>query len=338
MPFSFGKKNNLLGPEETQEPTNSQQKKTKQEKIDAVQSIIPIKEIYRGMIITTDNRYVKILEVLPINFSLKSVEEQDNIIHLFAGWLRISPAKLQFKLVTRRADSSKIIENIKLKAEAEANNACRILTEDHIQFVRALSGQEALSRRFFLIFEYEATSLRVKSIDDVAADISETCRRIRNSLAQCGNEVLFHDGDDFFQAECLYLFYNRQSSGSEMLAERVMRVTADTMEMQGLKENVDPYPEIPVVDFIAPRGVDLTHKDFIICDGVYIAILYIPRNGYPNQVYGGWMGAVIEGSAGVDVDIILRRESRAEVRNKVALKLKLSRIKADSRSDTDTDY
>ena len=53
------------------------------------QSVIPIKDIYRGMIITDDDRYIKIVEVLPTNFTLKSVEEQDNIIHLFASWLRI---------------------------------------------------------------------------------------------------------------------------------------------------------------------------------------------------------------------------------------------------------
>ena len=50
-----------------------------------VQSIIPIKQIYKGMIVTEDDRYIKILEVLPINFALRSNEEQDNIIHLFAA-------------------------------------------------------------------------------------------------------------------------------------------------------------------------------------------------------------------------------------------------------------
>ena len=73
------------------------------------QSIIPIKDIYRGMIITDDDRYIKIVEVLPTNFTLKSVEEQDNIIHLFASWLRIAPSNIQFKVITRRADSTNII-------------------------------------------------------------------------------------------------------------------------------------------------------------------------------------------------------------------------------------
>ena len=35
-----------------------------------VQEIIPIKEIYRGIIVTNDGRYIKILEVLPMRQTL----------------------------------------------------------------------------------------------------------------------------------------------------------------------------------------------------------------------------------------------------------------------------
>ena len=71
-----------------------------------VQDFIPLKEIRNGIIETTDGRYIKILEIEPINFLLRSDEEQFNIISSFASWLKISPLRLQFKSVTRKAQRS----------------------------------------------------------------------------------------------------------------------------------------------------------------------------------------------------------------------------------------
>ena len=72
-----------------------------------VQDFIPIKDLRHGIIETTDGRYIKILEIEPINFMLRSDDEQFSIISTFASWLKISPMKLQFKSITRRADSDK---------------------------------------------------------------------------------------------------------------------------------------------------------------------------------------------------------------------------------------
>jgi hypothetical protein len=40
---------------------------------------LPVKDIRDGIIITSDNRYIKVLEVSPVNFYLKSPIEQQNI-------------------------------------------------------------------------------------------------------------------------------------------------------------------------------------------------------------------------------------------------------------------
>ena len=80
--------------------------KKKQER---VQDFIPIKDLRAGIIETTDGRYIKILEIEPINFMLRSEDEQYNIISTFANWLKISPMRLQFKSITRKADSDRHI-------------------------------------------------------------------------------------------------------------------------------------------------------------------------------------------------------------------------------------
>lgn len=91
--------------EAQKKPTKSRKRRSKTSEF--VQDFLPVREIRNGIIETTDDRYVKIIEILPINFLLRSSEEQYNIISSFASWLKISPMKLQFKSVSRKADSDK---------------------------------------------------------------------------------------------------------------------------------------------------------------------------------------------------------------------------------------
>lgn len=97
----------------------------RKEKLEFVQDYLPIRDLKNGIIETTDNRYIKILEIEPINFTLRSDEEQFNIISSFASWLKISPMRLQFKSITRRADSDKHISMICEELEHEENPQCK---------------------------------------------------------------------------------------------------------------------------------------------------------------------------------------------------------------------
>ena len=98
-----------------------QSKKKTPEKIEFTQDYIPLKEIRNGIIETTDGRYIKILEIEPINFLLRSGEEQYNIISSFASWLKISPMRLQFKSLTRKANSDKNISMLRAELKQEKN-------------------------------------------------------------------------------------------------------------------------------------------------------------------------------------------------------------------------
>ena len=61
---------------------------------------LPIEKIANGIIYTKDHRFVKVVEVVPINFMLRSAREQRNIIYSFVSYLKISPVKLQIKVLT----------------------------------------------------------------------------------------------------------------------------------------------------------------------------------------------------------------------------------------------
>ncbi len=83
-------------------------------------SYIPLKQVKNGIIQTSDNRFVKIVEVLPINFLLRSSSEQRSIILSFMSYLKIAPPNIQLKVLSRKADIQEYID--KIDEEAEKRN------------------------------------------------------------------------------------------------------------------------------------------------------------------------------------------------------------------------
>ena len=71
---------------------------------DSIQAWLPIKNIIGGVVITKDGRFVKILELLPVNIYLKSPNDRQNIISSFAAYLKIAPNDLQMVARTLPAD------------------------------------------------------------------------------------------------------------------------------------------------------------------------------------------------------------------------------------------
>lgn len=313
--------------------------KRKPEKLSFTQDFIPIKNLEHGIIETTDGRYIKILEIEPINFMLRSEEEQYEIICSFASWLKISPVYLQFKSITRKADSDKHIAMLRKEMATEESEQCKKLSEGYIRLIKDVGSREALTRRFFLIFRYE--ELRRNENSDYGQICSTLLTAEQNARAyfmQCGNNILQPKDPDEATAEILYMFFNRRSCVEEPFHSRVDRIVLDTMAAKNKVIGIDPVPHIRMAHFIAPRGIDLTHRNYIIMDGLYYSFLYIKGNGYPNKVRAGWMSSLINAGEGIDVDVFLRRENRSKTIDKVAQRIRLNRTKLKSMQDTSTDY
>ena len=313
--------------------------KRKPEKLSFTQDFIPIKNLEHGIIETTDGRYIKILEIEPINFMLRSEEEQYEIICSFASWLKISPVHLQFKSITRKADSDKHIAMLRKETETEESEQCKKLSEGYIRLIKDVGSREALTRRFFLIFRYE--ELRRNENSDYGQICSTLLTAEQNARAyfmQCGNNILQPKDPDEATAEILYMFFNRRSCVEEPFHSRVDRIVLDTMAAKNKVIGIDPIPHIRMAHFIAPRGIDLTHRNYIIMDGLYYSFLYIKGNGYPNKVRAGWMSSLINAGEGIDVDVFLKRENRSKTIDKVAQRIRLNRTKLKSMQDTSTDY
>lgn len=325
--------------EAQKKPARSRKRRSKTSEF--VQNFLPVRDIRNGIIETTDDRYVKIIEILPINFLLRSSEEQYNIISSFASWLKISPMKLQFKSVSRKADSDKHVAMVREELSREENQQCRQLGEEYLRLIKDVGNKEALSRRFFLIFQYEPPAGKRSSGEsyaDIYGMIQTAVQNAKTYFMQCGNAIVQPEDEDAFTAEVLYMFFNRSSCVNEPFQSRVERVIVDTMQAKGKIIGLDAVPYIRPANFIAPRGIDFSHYNFVVMDGMYYSVMHIRRNGFPHTVRGGWMSSLINAGEGVDIDVHLRRENRGKTLDKVAQRIRLNRTKLRGMQDTSTDY
>ena len=325
--------------EAQKKPARSRKRRSKTSEF--VQDFLPVREIRNGIIETTDDRYVKIIEILPINFLLRSSEEQYNIISSFASWLKISPMKLQFKSVSRKADSDKHVAMVREELSREESQQCRQLGEEYLRLIKDVGNKEALSRRFFLIFQYEPPADKRSSGEsyaDIYGMIQTAVQNAKTYFMQCGNAIVQPEDEDAFTAEVLYMFFNRSSCVNEPFQSRVERVVVDTMQAKGKIIGLDAVPHIRPANFIAPRGIDFSHYNFVVMDGMYYSVMHIRRNGFPHTVRGGWMSSLINAGEGVDIDVHLRRENRGKTLDKVAQRIRLNRTKLRGMQDTSTDY
>ncbi len=301
-----------------------------------VAEYLPIEKVEHGIIYTKDHRFVKVVEVIPINFLLRSAREQRNIIYSFVSYLKISPVKLQFKVLTRRADIGSHLKTVQQEMEQETNEQCRLMQEDYLQFVQQISSREAVTRRFFLIFEYEPWNNTKRSEEEKEAILSleSAVHTASNYLRQCGNEVLIPENEDEFTADVLYNLLCRNESAVKPLSAKVKEVAGQYVS-QGRTSETE---HIPVTEFIAPQSIDFTHGRYICIDGLYYAYLLVPSDGYKTQVPAGWLSLIVNAGDGIDMDMFLSRQPKERIIQKVGQQLRINRSKIKDASDTNTDF
>ena len=174
---------------------------------------LPVADISHGIIALKDGRFIKIIEILPVNFLLKTPAEKASIIYYYASYLKIAPDNLQICVLTKRADMSAYAARMRGYQNSEPNALCRELNEDNIREVEYLAENEALQKRILLVYQLEpGMKLREESIEAIGERMLEEEEKARNYLDMCGLEVPRPEYADNFQLQILYELLNPRTS------------------------------------------------------------------------------------------------------------------------------
>lgn len=299
----------------------------------STEELIPVKDIRNGIVELTDGRYIKILEVEPINFLLRSVHEQKGIIYSFASWLKISPVKIQIKVLTKKADISKHLNAIERDMERERDPKCRELQQDYYNLIKTIGSREAITRRFLVIFEYEPTFNNRKSdYAEVVSTLETAARTAKQYLLHCDNVVVSHENENEFLLDVLYTIYNRETCEAVPASKRIQNLQVRQAVSRG------PIKDITIQQVLAPECVDLSHGSYIIMDGIYHAYLVVPSSGYSSRVVAGWTSILVNAGEGIDVDFFFQREPKDRIQAKLGQQIRINRSRIKDTSDTNTDF
>lgn len=302
------------------------------------QSLVPVVDILQGVVITQDGRYLKILEVLPTNFYLKSALEQQNMIYYMASYLRIAPVSLQILVQTGRADIDAYCEQMQRCYESEKNEMCREMILEDARLVNYLAANEAVTRKFYLIFAYEGAAAE---LSEIARQLAETAETACQYLDYCGLEVLRHEEYDEFLFRTLYSVFHRRSTfevDHKALFAEVGTVCGTDGVFDAELTDEDKLGILTVQDVLAPTESDLTHKEYIIVDGTYYAYLYISGYGYPTQAGLAWLSPLVELGDGISISYFLNKRRKEQVLQKVSKTTMMNRSRMRDVEDTRADF
>lgn len=197
----------------------------------SIQAWLPVKDILQGVVLTRDKRFIKIMELLPVNFYTMSEMEKGSAIADLAAYLKIAPANLQINVLTQKFDLNSYIKMLRAALEREGNERCREMIEESMSYVPQLVEREAITHRFFLSFSYDPS---MKAADNtpgaIAALLNEKAEVARRYLDRCGVTVLEPEYADNAILELLYQLVNKHTSQHTLI--EVVADDPDTLEQR----------------------------------------------------------------------------------------------------------
>lgn len=276
------------------------------------QDAIPIRQIRNGVIQTTSGMFVKILEVMPVNFADMSISRHSRIARIFASIFNEGPSQVHLKCICDKNNPSRMIAHIKQKCEEEkwqrgvSDNFVEC-AEDLIQKIRNISNEATISKRYFFIYRYEGTSSEPQ---DIFQDLETTKASIVQAFTNCGNSVIDYavDRSSYEVGELLYYMLNRQTCRTEFFSDRINRMIGDvnfynsTVQPKKPKDTAD-------VDFIAPKGLTFKSLEYVMIDGQYVTYFTMKSESHPTRTYVGWLDILMEMGDGIDLDIYITRKN-----------------------------
>lgn len=191
---------------------------------------IAIEGVKSGVLILPKNEYRVILEVSPINFELKSEEEQDAIIDTYESFLNSIGSSLQILIRTREIDIDSYIESVQAKLGTEKLNIYRSQIKDYIGFIRSLiTSNKVLSRRFYIIVPYRpGTKMEFNQIKEqlqLKLDI------ISKGLMRLGMQT--RELSDLEILDLFYSFYNPFKSKIQPLSSQILSQISSSLATTG---------------------------------------------------------------------------------------------------------
>lgn len=307
--------------------------------INSTQTCTQVQDVIDSIIVTHDKRYLKLIEVVPQNFDMLSINKQNSVGDAFGGLLNVIPCSVQLKCFSRKGDVEELLEIMRNNMEGEKNETCRAMQEDYLRLIRETAHTVGVKRRFFIIIEHQDSAMADgTNFSDIVASLNSYAAMIRSRLLECGNPVLNTGDTDEGVNSILYEIMNRRKSEDVLFREHA-EIVFNNYELEALKEAENGEKKTALIaanEFVAPVWMDFMHAHYCVVDNKFYAFYYLDAEGYPQPAaVTGWMDFFVNFAEGIDVDIFVNRISKDKVREKIARNQRFNITKRQNTESTD---
>ena len=273
------------------------------------QEMVPVKEIKYGIVKTTSGMYVKILEILPIDYYSYEPSQKNRVIDNFRLIFQNTTRELHLKVINDTNNPRRITDYIKQRCEEEKyqrgiDDKVVECAQDKIDHINNLCKNVSITSRYFLIYKYEGKS---DDINEIYGDIETMKAHFTSIFKLMGNTVVDYDElseETFGTADILYYCLNKLTYRKESLQERINRVVSDCSAYNAQHED---KREVFDGDFLASKGLKFIKSDYIFQDGLYKTWLGLKREAHPTSAEAAWVNILTSFGAGNELDIFTRK-------------------------------
>lgn len=182
---------------------------------------IDIKGVRDGILMLSHGRYRKILQVSPVNFELKSEDEQDAIIETYESFLNSVGSPLQILIRTREIDMDAYLEELGERFRHETEAVYQTQLQNYDVFIRSLiTTNKILSRQFYVVVPYSAASRA--EFELVKEQLGLTVDIVQKGLARLGMQS--RELSSLEVLEVFYSFYNPVQAKLQPLTDKALQL------------------------------------------------------------------------------------------------------------------
>lgn len=191
-------------------------KKLQTNESNSINDIIPIEDIRDGILITKDD-YIAFMEVMPINFKLRSEREQNYIIEKYEELLKIMKVPFYISTNVKKADGKAHLDYMQKHLDTEENEQIKAMEREYMDFFKEVAGRNTVSRRFIVSIPYQF----IKGVTEVPfieikSWLEQNCMAFRDAISDCGNDVIISDSNQF-TAQILFEMFSVRRAERERI-------------------------------------------------------------------------------------------------------------------------
>lgn len=272
-----------------------------------MQDLIPVLDVINGLVYLEDGRIVKLVEIIPINFTESSARTKDNIADKFGVSFRRLPDNIQIKCMSTSFDLAPFIRKIREATADEQDGRLLKRIDDYILHAKKLQKKGVTNTRFFLIYDYtgDDKGRRSDKVEDIETVMNQHLYQVFSIFNEMGFKVYTLTHSPYETCEMLYQFYNPSSSRTEPFEARYQKAS-DACRWAADEDESKP---LTIKNLIAPRGIRFGKFDYVCIDGIYETFYVLKDNAYPTNTYLAWPTQIFNSIENGDMDIFIRKST-----------------------------